>query len=180
MLIRHNFPVDGDYVIAASLSKSGLQAGDIARGEQLEVNLNGERVRLFDLQGGPAAAEDDATNGPSLQVKIPVKPGLQSIGVTFIAKTYAPAEDTLQPYFRSIMPGNIWTVPPHVGSVTIRGPYETKQVGDSPSRRQIFVCHPDNVQKEPACAREIVSKLARRAFRSDGVLSAGPGYRKFR
>jgi mono/diheme cytochrome c family protein len=165
MLIRHNFPVDGDYTIATSLSQSGLQAADIAKGEQLEVNLNGERIRLFDLQAPKAAADDEATSGPSLQVRIPVKAGLHSIGVTFIAKNYAPAEDTLQPYFRSIMPGNIWTIPPHVGSVTIKGPYQTKGVGDTASRRQIFVCYPENAQKEAVCAKEIISRLARRAFR---------------
>ncbi len=165
MLIRHTFPVDGDYTIATKLSQSGLQAANIANAEQLEVSVNGQRIKLFDLQGPPPDAEAGSSSAPSFQVRIPVKAGLQLIGVTFVAKNYAPAEDTLQPYFRSIMPGNVWTTVPHVGSVTVKGPYETKGVGDTPSRRQIFVCYPENPQREAACAREIISKLSRRAFR---------------
>ena len=53
MLIRHNFPVDGEYVIAVALSQSGLQAANIANTEQLEISLNGQRIKLFDLNGPP-------------------------------------------------------------------------------------------------------------------------------
>ena len=63
------------------------------------------------------------------------------------------------------MPGNVWTVVPHVGTVGVKGPYQTTGVGDTPSRRQVFVCYPDNAQKELPCAKDIVSKLSRRAFR---------------
>jgi hypothetical protein len=54
---------------------------------------------------------------------------------------------------------------PHVGQLQIEGPYNTTGAAESPSRRKIFVCRPASAQEEPACAREIVSALARRAFR---------------
>jgi len=165
MLVRHNFPVDGEYVIAIALSQSGLQAANIANAEQLEISLNGQRIKLFDLNGPPPEAEAGSSTAPTFQVRTAIKAGLQSIGATFVAKNYAPAEDTLQPYFRSVMPGNVWTVVPHVGTVGVKGPYQTTGVGDTPSRRQVFVCHPDNAQKELPCAKDIISKLSRRAFR---------------
>ena len=159
MLVRHEVPVDGQYIIAFKLSRGGT-----TKGEQVEVSVNGERVRLFDLAAG-RAADNAEGEGESQQVRVPLKAGLQSIGVTFVAKNYAPIEDTLQPYLRSMMPGGVWTVAPHLGSVTITGPYQTTGVGDTPSRRQIFVCHPGNAQRELPCAKEIISTLARRAFR---------------
>jgi mono/diheme cytochrome c family protein len=165
MIVRHFFPVDGEYTIATTLSKSGLQAADVARAEQLEVSINGDRVRLFDLQPGAAPVDDEAAGGPSLQVRVPIKAGFQSIGVTFVAKNYAPTEDTLQPYLRSIMPGNVWTVVPHVGAVTIAGPLRSAGVGTTPSRQKIFICRPDTPSRELPCAREVISTLARRAYR---------------
>jgi hypothetical protein len=165
ILIRHHFPVDGEYNIAATLSRSGLQAADIRKAEQLEISVDGDRVRLFDLQAPAPAADDDTPGGQGMQVRVPVKAGLHAIGVTFIAKNHAPTEDTLQPYLRSVMPGNVWTVVPHVGAVTITGPLLSTGVGDTPSRRRIFTCRPDTAEKEMTCAKEIVSTLARRAYR---------------
>ena len=168
ILIKHNFPVDGEYTFAVELSRGGggvfAGAGSV-KGEQLEVSLNAARVKLFDLQGGGPAPDDDSAALPGLQVRTPVKAGSQAVGVTFIAKNYAPVEDTLQPYQRSMFPGAVWSVLPHVGSVTIKGPYKVSGVGDTASRRRIFACHPAREATELACAKEIVSTLARRAYR---------------
>ena len=171
VLLRHNFPVDGEYLIGITLSRGG-QGGGVGfgaadtKGEELEVSLNAERVKLFNLSGAPAPKEDDDSDLPAgLQVRLPVKAGVQAVGVTFIAKNYAPVEDTLQPYLRSMFPGGVWTVVPHVGSVTIKGPYQSTGVGDTASRRRIFTCHPANEQQELPCAKQILSAIAGRAFR---------------
>jgi mono/diheme cytochrome c family protein len=166
ILIKHNFPVDGEYILAVELSRGGggvfAGAGN-TKGEQLEVSLNAERLKLFDLQGGPAPEEDTAL--PGLQVRTAVKAGEQGVGVTFIAKNYVQVEDTLQPYQRSMFPGAVWSVLPHVGSVTIKGPYKVTGVGETASRRRIFTCHPANAEAELPCAKQIVSMLAHRAYR---------------
>jgi hypothetical protein len=52
-----------------------------------------------------------------------------------------------------------------VQSIVIIGPYNPNGVGDTPSRRRIFVCTPQNASEETSCARKIVANLARRAFR---------------
>jgi hypothetical protein len=54
---------------------------------------------------------------------------------------------------------------PDVATLVIGGPYNAASRGDTPSRRAIFVCHPDRPAQEPACARTILTTLARRAFR---------------
>jgi mono/diheme cytochrome c family protein len=166
ILIRHHFPVDGEYVISVELSRggNGVFAGAAGtKGEELEVSLNGERVQVFNLSAPKVVAGKEEDEG--LHAKVKVSAGTQSIAVTFIAKNYAPAEDTLQPYERSMFPGAVWTVVPHVGSVTIKGPSKVTGVGDTPSRRQIFVCRPATESKELPCAKEIISSLGRRAFR---------------
>jgi hypothetical protein len=52
-----------------------------------------------------------------------------------------------------------------VNSIVINGPFSMSGPGDTPSRRRIFVCHPAAATEEPACARQIVGAIARRAFR---------------
>ena len=59
-------------------------------------------------------------------------------------------------------------LPPGISSVELRGPYDIKGSGDSPSRQRIFVCRPPEGATsavEAKCARQIVSTLARRAYR---------------
>jgi len=165
MLIRHYFPVDGEYLLFVALSKSGLQAASVAAGEQLEISIDGDRINLIDLQPGQAEADAGSSDAIKTQVRTKVAAGMHALGATFVAKNYAPVEDTLQPYLRSMMPGNVWRVPPHVGAVTVTGPLTTTGVGNTPSRQRIFTCRPDRPEKETACAKEIVSNLARRAFR---------------
>jgi hypothetical protein len=52
-----------------------------------------------------------------------------------------------------------------VHSVSITGPFDPGGAGDTPTRRRIFVCHPASPSQDDACAKAIVSTLARRAFR---------------
>jgi hypothetical protein len=59
---------------------------------------------------------------------------------------------------------------PHIDTFTITGPFNANDAGDTPSRRRIFVCDPDdagpaNEAAERPCAREILTTLANRAYR---------------
>ena len=54
---------------------------------------------------------------------------------------------------------------PYVQSVTVVGPHNATGVGSTPSRERIFSCRPETVADESSCAREILSSLARRAYR---------------
>ncbi|GIT67510.1 MAG: hypothetical protein Ct9H300mP25_09820 [Acidobacteriota bacterium] len=54
-----------------------------------------------------------------------------------------------------------------VDKVAIGGPYVSHGPGDTPSRRAIFSCQPatNSNSDEERCAQEILSGLARRAYR---------------
>src|SRR5579863_10226432 len=54
-VVHHNFPLDGEYLIKVSLTKLsfGQVFGQSAEGQELEVTLNGERVKLYQLLDVP-------------------------------------------------------------------------------------------------------------------------------
>jgi mono/diheme cytochrome c family protein len=56
---------------------------------------------------------------------------------------------------------------PQVDRLVISGPYNPTGRGDTHSRERIFVCRPATKAGELPCARTILTKLARRAFRRD-------------
>lgn len=49
--------------------------------------------------------------------------------------------------------------------IAVNGPFNSRGVGSTASRKKIFLCYPDRPIEERACARRIVGQLARRAFR---------------
>ena len=54
---------------------------------------------------------------------------------------------------------------PLVEHVSVTGPFEPAGPGTTPSRERIFTCRPAAAGAEAACARTILTALARRAFR---------------
>ena len=170
MLMKHEFPADAYYVFQVFPINKGNMGGSGAfgsvTGEQLEVTVDGEQVHQFDwdgeLQNGTAVHAGANTEW------IYVKAGLHTVGVTFLATNYAPGNDLNAKFLRStIQTGNLpgMTFYPHVGRVRIEGPYDAKGAKDTPSRRKIFVCRPTSAKDEESCARQIVTSLAKRAFR---------------
>jgi hypothetical protein len=175
ILIRHNFPVDGEYLFKFSLLKVnfGPQYGGAAKGEQIEMSLNGERVALLDIKSVPYYyIRGGQQGGPQtpLEVRLPVKAGPQTIIVTFIKRTAAGVDDLFQRYEATTADLQTgvqfgYTTVPHLSGVEILGPYAIDGPGNAPSRQRIFVCRPATAAEEPACARKIISTLARRAYR---------------
>src|SRR5580704_15145480 len=52
-----------------------------------------------------------------------------------------------------------------VMQISVAGPYDVTGSGDTASRRKIFLCHPGKGIGEEACAKKIVTTLARHAYR---------------
>jgi mono/diheme cytochrome c family protein len=165
MLIRHQFPADGLYSFKVKGVTGYFQAvlGQIP-GERLEVTVDGESIYLFDWD---KEIKSTTGNGKSTP-RVPVTAGLHTVGVTFIATNDVPGSELNRPFQRTMnTPGEIpgFQFYPHVGQVTIEGPFEAKAATETSSRRKIFVCTPKTPREEPACARTIVSTLAKHAFR---------------
>ena len=155
LAVRSEFPVDGTYVIDVDLAGAGRDR------HELEITVDGARVELRTLggEGGGGGGRGRGAAAPPLEFRIPLEAGPKLIGVSFVQRTDARDEATLRPRMRSR------GTQPAIASVTIRGPYDVIGPGDSPSRRRVFVCRPTGPFDEAACARRILSTLARRAYR---------------
>jgi len=166
MVVEHEFPADGEYAMKITpISKGNMgntnPFGEIPN-EKLEVLLDGVRLHIFDWD------RDRQRGDGTFDFKFPAQAGRHTVGVTFLATNYAPGNDLNQHFLRSTietggLPG--YRFFPHVGKFVIDGPYEAKGASDTAARRRIFVCTPANPSEETACARRIVTNLARKAFR---------------
>ena len=182
ILIPHQFPADGDYTFRVKGITGYFTAvlGQIA-GEQLEVTIDGERVKLFDWDKEIKGTQGNGRATP----RIPVKAGLHNVGVTFIATNDLPATELNRPFVRTMnTPGEIpgFQFYPHVGQVTIEGPFNAKGATDTASRSRIFTCTPRQgatAREEERCARTIVSTLAKRAFRRPTTAADMDGLMEF-
>ena len=167
--VRYNFPRDAEYEFKVELLD--LFAGaPIHEPHQLEVSVDGQRAHVFQLGPEDAAPETPETEayatGPDhLQFRVPVEAGPREVTAAFIKKTDALPESVRQPFTRPHGEGDFLLFQPHLGTITISGPFDVVGAGDTPSRRQIFTCRPSAVDAESPCAREILSNLARRAYR---------------
>jgi cytochrome c5 len=169
ILIKYQFPADGEYTFKVKGVTGYFQAvlGGV-KGEQLEVTVDGERVKLFDWD---KEISNTTGNGRSTP-RVPVKAGLHSVGVTFLATNDVPDSELNKPFLRTMnTPGSIpgFQFYPHVGQVWIEGPYTATGASDTASRRKLFVCRPtagkDAAREESSCARTIASTLVKHAFR---------------
>ena len=186
--IRHNFPLDGEYDVRIRLRR---QLYDYVRGlqnrQQLEVRLDGERVAEFTIGGAPGtppprtfagavlgdrAWEEYALHADDhLEVRIAARAGPRVLGVSFV-QGRSERDGVLQPRAtgKVLAIAERWSSTSEapeaaVDQVSIAGPFDATGPGDTPSRERILTCRPAGVADEAPCAREILSTLARRAWR---------------
>jgi hypothetical protein len=173
LMATHTFPLDGEYVIKVKLLEINL--GSIRGLEyehQLEVTIDGERVLLTPV-GGPKDYTESSLNATNvvnslaerLQVRVKVQAGQRPVGASFLMKNAAQGANRLQAFERSTLIATDHLGLPHVEHITITGPFNATGVSETPSRRRLFVCRPVKASDEPACAKRIISTLARRAYR---------------
>ena len=99
-----------------------------------------------------------------LKTRVQVKAGPQMVGVTFIRSNAAESDEPLQPHERDHDLQNMNGIP-LIDHVNITGPFKrpvpaTRRAGAGSSRAARRM-----PPRKPACARKILSTLARRAYR---------------
>ena len=186
MAIRYHFPLDGQYEVRIRLRR---QIYDYIIGmgkpQQLDVRLDGALVKRFtigdaDRKGYPSAYtffgtirgdpewEDYLSGGADagLVVRFPAQAGTRVLGVTFANVRSEPTgilERRLSGF--SLSGEGFYYGNAAVERVDLTGPYDATGPGDTPSRRRIFTCRPTSGADDEPCARQILSALARRAYR---------------
>ena len=183
MAVRHIFPASGEYIVRLRLQKNHRdQVRGLSRLHDLEVRLDGERLRLFTV--GRAAGEREGQPpgefrqyllhaDEELDVQVRTTAGPHLVSAAFLAKPVVPEGSLRRPVsiasyaFNSELVGDV-TDEPALSTIRIDGPFEAESSPadvESPSRRRLFVCYPSDASEERPCARDILSQLARRAFR---------------
>jgi len=147
LVVEHVFPLDAvyEFAVGASLPRKGWENPTGAMvwcdGPSVDVTFNGAPV--------------DVRNVRRFRLRVPAGP--QRIAVALV-------DDERCAGVNELYLGEIGS-PGTVQSLTITGPFDAEGAGDTPSRREIFVCHPDRGAEESACAQQILARLATRAYR---------------
>ena len=167
--VVHTFPADGDYVFRMDMFAEplGLLYGSTAKGEQLEVSIDGERAAIFNID--PRMSEQKT----GLSLKTPpiyVQAGPRRVTAAFIQRFEGPMNDLIAPIDHTMADTEIGTAYgittlPHLRSLNIVGPMRVTGVSDTPGRRRVFTCRPTTPDDEAGCAAEIVRGVATQAFR---------------
>ena len=135
----HQFPLDAEYEFRLGRGFGG-GGGGFGGGGQVD----------FTIDGVPVSAGRGGT------IRIPVSAGPHTITVASVETRRTAGVD------------EVYSAPAPTGGirgVEIDGPLNPTGVGNTPSRRRLLVCVPEVPREEPACAGEIVTTIATRAFR---------------
>ena len=175
--VRHSFPADGEYIFKVRLQRNSRQyIRGMQQANDLDVRLDGRRIQRFTIGGerrgrssfvfssatmGEIEQEQyERTADQTLDIRQWVEAGTHQISAAFI-KDAAVSEHPLQPRLTMYDYSQFKGGDAAVGTLAIGGPYTVKGLGDTESRRRILLCRTEN----DACARKILSTLARRAYR---------------
>jgi len=119
------------------------------------------------------------TGDEGLRLRLPMKAGRHAVAAAFLKET-TETEGALRPRMSLYQYTTYKGGDPSVGSLVIGGPYNARKADETPSRKKIFVCYPQGAadqsapdqsaaekraEEEESCAREILSNLARLAYR---------------
>ena len=187
--VPYYFPVDGEYTMGVDFWR---QYVDYIIGlgwpQTLEFRIDGELVGRSTVGGPPGrsaptggfagratgfgdpdweAYMHDAVN--DVGARFSVEAGSHVVSVSFVRELWESERLPQMPFRgRGINNDERYMGYQLLRSIDIAGPYEVSAWGedlDTPSRQEIFVCHPRRGAEEEACATEILSRMARRAYR---------------
>ncbi len=175
ILIDTTLPLDGEYQFRVTLFRTNLGTmRGLEYEHQLEISVDGERVHLATFGGDKeivASSDNPTTTGDAVDgrftARVKLKAGPHKIGAAFLEKTQALNTRRLQNYVRSSSDTIDFSGYPHIDEVILTGPFNATGAADTPSRRRLFVCTPKTQADETGCARQILSTVGRRAYRSD-------------
>ena len=169
MSVRYNFMADGVYE---------LNIGDLALGREVpNMEFKNTVIALLDGKeffrtelGGDADHEAidqeqaDAVSSINLRLKnirFNATAGQHTISVTFLQRSFAESDERTP---ATALEGGQSRIH-KLHALQVRGPLEVTGMSESEPRKRIFVCYPRETADEPACAQEIITNLAERAFR---------------
>ena len=181
-LARYDFPADGEYVFYGRLLKTVAEGYVGVEGHetpyQFIVTIDGEQVFAAPVGG----KEDHESSSKNIVVsreevdkrmtspRVKVTAGPHEVGFTFIERP-TQEQNVWQPNLRDSLEAHNPSGIPRLRTGNIEGPYNVTGISETPSRKRLFTCKPTTPAKESSCATEILSGVARRAYRRPVVES---------
>ena len=169
------FPQDGEYDVKVLFTRnlSGTVSGlRDDRKHELLVLIDRKPVKTFTIErpandGGNSLFLQVAEVDDNLVARIPVSAGSHELAVTFAKEGSSLLETLREPTVSRFNDSRYPRTTPAIDQVMVTGPYAPTGVGDTPSRRRLFVCRPPEAatSQEEACARRILSTVMKRAYR---------------
>src|SRR5579864_3951823 len=171
ILANVDLPADGEYHINIADMATHIWGNGMEYENPLVVTVDNkivyqtviggeEDAKLYDqVQSGAL----DRVNARLKNIKFQTTAGPHKIGVTFRRQSFAESDDQLQQF----APGGGQDRSYRVNSFQLLGPFDVKGLSSTPSRDRIFTCSPekDKTKTPEACAKEVFSTLAKRAYR---------------
>lgn len=171
MAVIHTFPADGDYRFDVNFfhETTGAFAGGLARGERIEVSVDGERVALLNIDRFMTASDPNGVGMSTDAVRITAGP--HRIAAAFIPPAFqGVSQELISPLKYSLSSTSNATAygfaqVPHLREFTVKGPFTVRGVSDSELRRRVFSCVPATPAAARPCAESIITRLATDAYR---------------
>jgi hypothetical protein len=185
-LVRHVFPADGEYKLFGRLVRgieegyAGVESNDLPH--TFVITVDGAEVHAAEIGGledHKSQAKDmneaRAILDARMTARVSVTAGPHDIGFTFRERP-GQLQDVWQPSRRDSQEIHFIGGLPKLKTVGVEGPYNVTGVSATPSRDRLFICRPASAKgageagaasaaAETACARRILSNLAKRAYR---------------
>ena len=190
MIVKYEFPADGEYAIKITpISKGNMgntnPFGEIP-GEKLEFLLDGERLKLFDWDTGRQRGRRHVITSSSRPRRVCTPWSSPSWPPTTRPATIWISTSCAAPSRPAAFPDSSSSrTSARSGSTA---PTTPRAPAIPTAAARFSFASPAAAAQETACAKQIVSALARRAFRrpvtdagyrnADGLLSAGPERRR--
>ncbi|MFN0077218.1 MAG: DUF1592 domain-containing protein [Prosthecobacter sp.] len=157
VLIPQVFSREGDYDVQIRLQRDRNEQVEGMNGpHDLQILLNREVKAEFTVK--PAKDKNYEKIDAHLKARLHIPAGQHDVGVAFLPKGSPVLERLRQPYKASFNLHRHPRLSPAIYQVTITGPYDAKDAGDTPSRRLIFGSGSND-------AKAVLAPILRRAWR---------------
>ncbi|PHS10295.1 MAG: hypothetical protein COA78_11460 [Blastopirellula sp.] len=170
-LIKHTFPQQGEYEIHVLLARDRNEHIEgLSAKHELEFLLDRKRVADFTVKPGQKSQSYDN----QFKQRIHVPAGPHDLGITFVKNGSSLQETKRQPLNVHFNFHRHPRLSPAIYQISITGPYDSEKEEtpvteqpaiNTPSRTRIFTMYPEQPEEEAAYAKQIISTLARRAYR---------------
>src|SRR5207249_2849609 len=148
--LHRTIPVDGEYLLRVKLFRLAGSSTDelpsFDRPQQLEVSVDGERVKVFTMapQRSKVAEGNQRVGGRrdldhDWNIPLPLRAGPREITITFLNRTPALLENFVEPFLRPYggADNSLYTTRrgAYLRSVQLSGPFQVAGPGVTPDRK---------------------------------------------